>query len=207
LVIFTSDNGPWLSYGHHAGSAVPLREGKGTSFEGGVRVPTLMRWPDRIPAGTRCDAFAATIDVLPTVAHLIGADSPELPIDGLDISDLLFSETPGPSPHNSYFIYFADGELQAVRDGRWKLMFPHRYRTLEGKPGGQDGSGASYSHIDCGKMLFDLEEDPAELRDVLDQFPAEASRLCELADTARQLFGDRLTDASGSAIRGPGRVE
>ena len=74
MVVFTSDNGPWLSYGNHAGSALPLREGKGTSFEGGVRVPTIMRWPGKIPPGSHCDEFAATIDLLPTIAKVIGAE-------------------------------------------------------------------------------------------------------------------------------------
>jgi arylsulfatase len=89
LVMFCSDNGPWLSYGDHAGSAYPLREGKGTSWDGGVREPTLMRWPGHIPAGKVCDAPLMTIDMLPTIARLIGGRLPDHKIDGLDISDVL----------------------------------------------------------------------------------------------------------------------
>ena len=96
LILFTSDNGPWLSYGTHAGSAEPLREGKGTSFEGGFRVPAIMRWPGRIPAGTVCNELAATIDILPTFAALIGAELPSHTIDGKDIAPLMF----GPAKRN-----------------------------------------------------------------------------------------------------------
>src|SRR4029078_9091043 len=85
LVVFTSDNGPWLSYGDHAGSARPLREGKGTCWEGGVRVPCLMRWPGKPPAGTTCEAMLMTIDLFPTIARLVGADLPRHAIDGLDV--------------------------------------------------------------------------------------------------------------------------
>src|SRR5690606_8879359 len=85
LVVFTTDNGPWLNYGKHSGSALPLREGKGTVLEGGVRVPCIMRWPGKIPAGVVQDEPAMTIDILPTVATLIDAELPQHQIDGLDI--------------------------------------------------------------------------------------------------------------------------
>ena len=99
LVIFTSDNGPWLNFGDHAGSALPLREGKGTTFEGGVRVPCIARWPGRIPAGSVCREPAMTIDVFPTVARLIGAELPAHPIDGRDIWPLLAGQPGARSPH------------------------------------------------------------------------------------------------------------
>ncbi|MBT8485912.1 MAG: sulfatase, partial [Phycisphaerae bacterium] len=86
LVIFTSDNGPWLSYGNHGGVTGPLREGKGTTFEGGVRVPCVMRWTGTIAPGRVCRLPMMTIDILPTVARLIGADLPARPIDGRDAS-------------------------------------------------------------------------------------------------------------------------
>ena len=85
LVMFSCDNGPWLSYGKHAGAAVPLREGKGTVWEGGVREPFLARWPGKIPAGSVSRETAMTIDILPTVAKIVGAELPKRPIDGLDI--------------------------------------------------------------------------------------------------------------------------
>ena len=135
-MMFASDNGPWLSYGSHGGAAGPLREGKGTSFEGGVREPFIARWPGHIPAGTVCQEPAMTIDVLPTVAKLTGADLPKLPIDGKDIGELLTHPTTAKSPQDAYFIYWGR-ELQAVRAGKWKLHFPHEYQAL--KAGGSDG--------------------------------------------------------------------
>ena len=140
LVIFTSDNGPWLSYGDHAGSSGPLREGKGTEFEGGIREPTLMWWPTKIAPGSTCDELASTIDVLPTVAALIGAELPEHKIDGKDIGPLMFGKPNARSPHKAFYCYYGNGQLQAVRDRRWKLHFPHGYRTMAGRAGGTGGN-------------------------------------------------------------------
>ena len=133
LVIFTSDNGPWLSYGNHGGSAGPLREGKGTTWEGGVREPCIMRWPDQIPAGTECGELAATIDLLPTVAEIVGAELPDHPIDGQSILELMTAEAPVETPHEVYYYYWGN-HLQAIRSGDWKLHFPHSFRSLTGEP-------------------------------------------------------------------------
>ncbi|GAB4163585.1 MAG: sulfatase [Planctomycetota bacterium] len=206
LVIFTADNGPWLSYGDHAGSAGPFREGKGTEFEGGIREPTIFRWPKRIPAGTTCDELASTIDVLPTVAALIGADLPGHRIDGKDLRPLLFGEEGARSPHEVFYCYYAGGELQAVRDRRYKLHFPHRYATLAGRPGGRDGTPAPYSTAEIPLSLFDLKEDPGETRDVAAEHPEVVARLQHLAEKARADLGDRLTGAKGSGIRPAGRL-
>ena len=130
LVIFTSDNGPWLNYGDHAGSAGPLREGKGTMFDGGCRESALMWWPGTIPAGSECPTPAMTIDLLPTVAELIGARLPKHPIDGKSIVNLL-KGTSDTSPHEAYYFYYGR-QLQAIRMGKWKLHFPHGYRTMAG---------------------------------------------------------------------------
>ena len=133
LFIFTSDNGPWLNYGDHAGSASPLREGKGTMFDGGCSEPTLAWWPGTIPANSACKEPAMTIDLLPTIAKLIGTHLPKHKIDGKDISALLTGD--GKSPREAYYFYYGN-QLQAVRQGKWKLHFPHGYRTMAGKPGG-----------------------------------------------------------------------
>src|SRR5215207_5935264 len=150
LVIFTTDNGPWLSYGNHAGSAGPLREGKGTAWEGGTRVPCVMRWPGKIPAGTTNDDYLMTIDLLPTIAGRIGAKLPALPIDGLDVWPLMARQPGAKNPHEGYGNWYAQNELRAVTsgDGQWKLIFPHRYRTLAGRPGGRDGVPAKYENVD-----------------------------------------------------------
>ena len=202
LVIFTSDNGPWLSYGDHAGSAAPLREGKGTMFDGGCRESTLMWWPGTIPAGSECNTPAMTIDILPTVAELIGAKLPDHKIDGKSIVNLL-KGTNAKSPHEAYYFYYGS-QLQAVRMGKWKLHFPHGYRTMAGKPGGKDGIPTRYSQSKIGLALFDLEKDIGEKTDVKDQHPAVVNRIKTLADAIRADLGDR--GAKGKGQREPGRL-
>jgi arylsulfatase A-like enzyme len=206
LVVFTSDNGPWLCYGDHAGSAGPLREGKGTMFEGGYRVPTIMRWPGRIPAGATCDELASTIDLLPTVAALIGAELPKHRIDGKDIRPLLFGDLDARSPHAAFHCYYGGGQLQAVRDRRFKLVLPHRYRTLAGKTGGSGGSPVNYQQVDTGQCLYDLETDVGETTDVAAQHPDVVARLLAAAEAARADLGDTLTKRDGNGRRKPGRL-
>ncbi len=204
-VIFTSDNGPWLSYGDHAGSAKPLREGKGTTFDGGVREPTLMWWPGTIPAGTVCREPAMTIDILPTVAKLIGAKLPDHKIDGKDIWPLVIGEPGAKSPQEAYYFYRGRA-LEAVRMGRWKLHFPHKYRTLGGRPGGKGGIPAKYETAEIGLALFDLENDPGETKDVKDEHPEIVAKIKMLADKMRQDLGDSRLGIEGKGVRQPGRL-
>ncbi|MEZ6130652.1 MAG: sulfatase [Planctomycetaceae bacterium] len=203
LVIFTSDNGPWLSYGDHAGSAGPLREGKGTMFEGGCRESCVMWWPGKIPANTRCSVPAMTIDILPTVAGLIGATLPDHPIDGKDIWPLMSGEEGAQSPQEAYFLYYGK-QLQAVRSGPWKLHFPHGYRTLAGKPGGTGGIPANYSNAEIGLELFDLNADIGETTDVSEKHPDVVARLSALADKMRRELGDNKIQGTGN--RQPGSL-
>lgn len=205
LVIFTTDNGPWESYGNHAGSAGPLREGKGTTWEGGVRVPCIMRWPGQIPAATTCDELAATIDVFPTIAGLTGASPPEHPIDGLDIWPLMSGEPDARTLHESYLYYWGN-ELQAIRSGDWKLHFPHEYRSLTGEPG-RDGKPAGYSQARTELALYNLRDDIGEATNVLDENPAIVARLQELADEARRELGDSARNTTGGGFRPPQRIE
>ncbi len=206
LVVFTSDNGPWLSYGNHAGSALPLREGKGTMFEGGYRVPTLMRWPGKIPAGTTCDELASTIDLLPTVAALIGGRLPDHKIDGQDIRSLMFAEANALSPHEAFYCYYNGGQLQAVRDRQYKLHFPHQYRTMEGQEMGRDGRPGPYRQVQIPLQLFDLKNDIGETTDIADRYPAVVERLQRHAEVARDQLGDKLTDRTGRAVRPHGEL-
>ena len=206
LVIFTSDNGPWLSYGDHAGSAGPLREGKGTMFDGGCREPTLMWWPGTIPAGTVCREPAMTIDILPTIAHLVGARLPDHPIDGKNIWPLIAGQPGAKSPHEAYFFYWGR-HLQAVRMGRWKLHFPHTYRTLGGRPGGTGGKPVPYQQARIGLSLFDLEADVGEKTNVADQHPEVVERIKRLADRMRAELGDSATKQKGSGVRPAGQLE
>jgi arylsulfatase len=205
LVIFTSDNGPWLSYGNHAGSAGPLREGKGTTWEGGVRVPCLARWPGKIPAGLVCREPAMTIDVLPTVAGLIGASLPALKIDGRDIWPLLSGVPGAKSPHDVLYFYYHDNHLEALRSGNWKLVFPHTYRSLTGEPGA-DGFPDGYTYPKCGLELYDLTADIGERHNVMDEHPEVVARLQVLAEAAREDLGDALSGRKGRNRRAIGHV-
>jgi arylsulfatase A-like enzyme len=203
-VMVTSDNGPWLSYGNHAGSSGPFREGKGTAFEGGVRVPCVMRWPGRIPAGRTCTEPLMTIDVLPTVAGRVGAPLPPLPIDGRDVWPVLNGT--GTNGERSYWFYYGQNQLQALRRGRWKLLLPHTAAVLEGHGGGNDGLPIPYRPLKTGLELYDLENDPAETRNVADEHPRVLETLLAEAETARMELGDSLTQRIGRGNRPPGQI-
>jgi len=206
LVIFTSDNGPWLSYGDHSGCALPLREGKGTTWDGGVREPCLMRWPGRIPAGRVCDEAIMTIDFLPTIAGLVGAKLPEHKIDGLDIWPLISGQAGATSPHEALFFYWGQ-HLQCVRMGKWKLHYPHAYRTMAGKPGGTGGKPANYSQAKTDKALYDLRADIGETTDVLAKHTDVVAKIDALADAMRQDLGDSARKIKGAGVREPGRLK
>lgn len=207
LVIFTSDNGPWLSYGNHAGSAGPFREGKGTSFEGGIRVPCIVRWPGRVPAGRVSDEPWMTIDVLPTVAGLVGAPPPARRIDGRDVWPVIEGRHGARNPHPAYFIYYGMGELQAVIAGSWKLFLPHRSQTLATGRGGTNGTPASYRPLPVGLELYDLAGDPGERRNVAGMHPEVVQSLLRHAEEARLDLGDSLTRRVGSGVRPVGKAE
>jgi arylsulfatase A-like enzyme len=208
LVIFTSDNGPWLSYGNHGGSATPLREGKGTTFEGGVRVPCIMRWPGTIPAGRVCREPMMTIDIFPTVAALIGAELPARAIDGRDARALLLGTPGATSPHEAYFFYYHRNDLEAMRSGRWKLHFPHKYRSMEGRDPGSGGTPGKYDWDRRTDLeLYDLHTDVAESRNISADHPEVVARLIALAEAMRCELGDSLTGVEGTGRRPPGRHE
>ncbi len=200
LVVFTSDNGPWLSYGDHAGSSGPLREGKGTMFDGGCRESTLMWWPGTIPAGSVCSTPAMTIDILPTVAELIGAKLPDHKIDGKSIVNLVTGKN-DKSPQEAYYFYYGQ-QLQAIRMGKWKLHFPHGYRTMAGRPGGTGGIPTKYSQAKIGLSLFNLEEDIGESTDVKAKHPKVVSKMQALGQAMRKELGDQGKKGSGQREAG-----
>jgi arylsulfatase A-like enzyme len=205
-VIFTSDNGPWLSYGDHAGSAGPFREGKGTVFEGGIREPCLMRWPGKIPAGKLSDTPLMTIDLLPTIAGQVGAGLPERKIDGRDVWPILAGQPGATNPHPAYYFYYNVGELQALRSGDWKLMLPHTARTLRDQPAATGGVPAKYLPLPVGLELYHLRRDPGETHNVAAGNPEVLTRLLALAEDARQDLGDSLTRRTGTGTRPAGTI-
>ncbi len=208
-VIFTSDNGPWLCYGNHAGSAKPLREGKGTNWEGGTREPCIMRWPGHIPAGADTWDMLMSIDLFPTIAKIIGAPLPKHKIDGLDVWPIISRQPGAKNPHDAYWFYYHVNALEAVTtgDGRWKLQLPHTYRTLAGKPGGRDGVPVPYSHRKIEtEELYDLVNDLSETTDVSAEHPEIVKQLEAAAEKARQDLGDALTHRPGPGRRQPGRL-
>lgn len=204
IFIFASDNGPWLSYGDHAGTTGGLREGKGTTFEGGIRVPMIVRYPALVPAGSVCERPAMTIDVLPTLVELTGGEMADRTIDGRSLVPLLGGSATAEDPHEALFFWYRKDELQAMRMDRWKLHFPHAYRSLEGRPGGNNGRPTKYNYgMSIGLELFDLKADPGETTDVAALHPDVVARMTGLADDARRRLGDTLNGVEGVEVRRP----
>jgi arylsulfatase A len=198
LIIFSSDNGPWLTQGANGGTAGPLRGGKGGTYEGGVREPTIAWWPGKVPAGTVCDAVAANFDLLPTFVKLAGGTIPgDHKIDGKDISPLLLGQSTQ-SPHKAHF-YFAGKSLQAVRSGPWKLAIVPQY----------EGRGP-YTDVvpDLNKplapRLFNLDQDISEQHDVAGEHPEIVQRLESYIREMDQDLGVGKKDGPG--VRKAGRV-
>jgi arylsulfatase A-like enzyme len=200
LVIFTSDNGPWYARGEDGGSAFPLRGAKGSTYEGGVRVPCIMWWPGTAPAGTRCRQVAATMDFLPTFAALAGTAPPsDRTIDGHDIRPLL-TDNQAKSPWKALFYYFGN-ELHAVRSGPWKLRAQNHLLNDNIYQ-----RGAS-KEVVVPEALYHLRRDPGEQKSVLADHPQIVKRLEQYLSAARADLGDALTGAAPTNAREVGRVE
>ncbi len=225
LVLFFSDNGPFLSYGNHAGNAAPLREGKLTSYEGGVRVPFIAKWPGKVQAGAVCDEVLTSMDLMPTFQSWLNAPAPSVKTDGKEVSDLILSKPGAKSPHEA-FVYFAGSELQAIRSGEWKLHFPHPYITPHAEPG-RDGKPSNWENMKPAAItqsgiqgiatrhgyrvaeqslaLYNLREDIGETKDVSAAHPEIVERLTKLAEPLRMELGDSLTKTAAQAARPLGR--
>ena len=200
-VLFTSDNGPWLIKnknrkdgrlpGDHGGSAGALRSGKVCTFEGGVRVPTILWGPNRVPAGTTCDSIATTMDLMPTLASLAGAETPtDRIIDGEDIQHLFHGEFSKANPNKTFF-YYLRVHLQAVRQGKWKLHLPREKEPIGAAPFSKNMHIAANDRIGFEKpFLIDLESDIGETTDVSNQNPKVVKRLLALAEAMRNDLGD-----------------
>jgi arylsulfatase len=225
LVIFTSDNGPFLSYGEHAGLAGPLREGKLTTFEGGMRTPCLVRWPGRVPAARVSDEPWSTMDLHVTLAGLVGGQLPAVKRDGGDVTPLLLG-APGAKGRDEYWFY-AGEELHAVRLGDWKLHVPHEYLTVAAEPG-RGGKPSNWANMkpqsiensgirgiasrhgyrveSIGLSLYNVRTDPGETRDVAAAHPEIVARLQLRVAAARADLGDALTKTKGANLRPAGEV-
>lgn len=206
MVIFTSDNGPWLAYGNHAGRAEPFREGKGTAWEGGQREPFIIKYPKGISPGRVLDIPVMAIDILPTIAEITGAPLPKLPIDGKSAWSVLTGDSKE-SPQEAYFFYYNVNELYGVRYGKWKLYFPHTYRTMDGQEPGKDGLPGEYKMISLEEIeLYDVVTDKGETKNVAANHPEVVKKIRTLANEMRQKLGDSLLELEGTENREVGRV-
>ena len=207
LIVITSDNGPWTNYGNHAGSAAGLREAKATTFDGGNRVPCIVYWKGHTQAGNICNKLASNIDLFPTFAEISGAPLPQRKIDGVSILSLIEGKTDA-NPRTSFVYYYNKNDLEAVTDGEFKLVFPHKYVTYGAYAPGNDGKPGKLATVELrASELYDLRRDPGERYNVLHQYPERAAKLMKIADEMRSQLGDDLTRVKGTENRKPGLVE
>ena len=197
LVIFTSDNGPWLTQGKNGGTAGPLRGGKGGTFEGGMREPTIAWWPGKVPAASTCDAVAGNIDFLPTFAALGGTNLPQgITIDGRDMTSVLLGKS-RLSPREAHY-YFSSNRLEAVRSGPWKLAITRQSENM----GGPKKTSAAAGEFT--PTLYNLDSDIGETHDVAAEHPDIIERLQKLIAV---MDADLGVKQPGPGVRPPGRVK
>ncbi len=201
IIVFTSDNGPWLSYGNHSGSSGIYREGKGTTWEGGVRVPSIIKFPNGLKPN-EIDEPVMAIDWMPTFANITRSKLSQNKIDGKDIWPLLSGKV-DQSPHEKLYFYYRVNELHSIRMKNWKIQFSRTYRSLNGKAGGKDGIPVKYEmNLIDKNELYNLKDDPQERINVYDKFPEIAKKMEKLGDEARNELGDNLLGIEGEGNRG-----
>ena len=201
IIVFTSDNGPWLSYGDHAGSSGIYREGKGTTWEGGVRVPSIIKFPYGLKPSI-IDEPVMAIDWMPTFANITRSKLSQNKIDGKDIWPLLSGKVKQ-TPHQELYFYHRVNELHSIRMNNWKIQFSRTYRSLNGRAGGKDGIPVKYDmNLIEKNELYNLKDDPQEKINVYDSFPEIAKKMEELGDKARIKLGDNLMGIKGKENRG-----
>ena len=201
IFVFTSDNGPWLSYGDHSGSSGIFREGKGTTWEGGVRVPSIIKFPNGLRPSI-IDEPVMAIDWMPTFANITKSKLSQNKIDGKDIWPLLSGEL-NQTPHKELYFYYRVNELHSIRMNEWKIQFSRTYRSLNGREGGKNGIPVKYDmNVIENNELYNLKDDPEEKINVYDKFPEIAKKMEKLADEARIKLGDNLLGIRGKENRG-----
>lgn len=206
IIILASDNGPWLTFGNHAGNSGGFREGKGTAWEGGVRVPCIINWPGQVKAGTICNNIVAGMDLLPTITYICNAKLPVKKIDGVNIFPLL-KQIPAANPRDEFVYYYDRCSLKGIRKGQWVLTFPCISQTYKKITAiGNDGWPGKYASDSVRLALYDLRTDPGETLDVKDKYPEIVKQLSAIADKYRNELGDDLTKKKGTEIRPAARV-
>ena len=148
-----------------------------------------------------------TIDILPTIAKITGAELPNKKIDGKNIWDIWTGESKE-SPHEAYYFYYHVNELHGIRYGKWKMYFPHRYRTLNGREGGKNGFPVNYEQKTIDHIeLYDLSKDISETINVADENPEVVAKIESLGNKMRAELGDALTNKTGEGTRSIGKIE
>jgi arylsulfatase len=206
IVIFTSDNGPWLTFGNNAGNTGGLREGKMTVWDGGLKVPCIISWQGHTHAGTVCNKLLTTMDILPTLMDICHAKMPVKKIDGVDFTRVLEGDR-SVNPREVFVYYNDKNNLKAIRKNKWKLVFPARSLTY-GPPAtiGADRYPGKTAEVDVPLALYNLANDPGESRDVKDQYPQIVKELSAIADSYRHTLGDGLTHMVGAEVRPAAQV-
>ena len=196
--VYFSDNGPWLIRGEEGGSATPLRNGKGSTYDGGIRTPCIMKWAGKIPAGTTCREVASNMDLLPTFVSLAGADLPTTPtIDGKDITELVKNPEHAKSPHKHFYYYFGN-QYHGVRSGVWKLRVENNMRNENVYRRDPD---EELLKVKMPPALYNLALDPGEQKNLIKDHPKITKRLQRYSDEARKDMGDSLTGVEGKNLR------
>lgn len=206
LLIVTSDNGPWLSYGNHSGSTGGLREGKGTAWDGGTRVPCYISWPGKIAPGLVSNQLMTNMDILPTIVAATNAHLPKEKIDGLDFIPLLTGKT-NKSPRDVFYVYYDLNNLKIIRYKTWELVLPHSSQAYSQAIPGKDGTPGKVPHVNVPMALYDLIHDPGTIQDVQSQYPEVVEEILKYAELAREDMGDALTKRVGKNNRQPAKMQ
>lgn len=200
LLIVTSDNGPWIVFGDHAGSTGGLREGKGTAWDGGTRVPCYIRWPGHVEAGGVCSQLLAQMDLLPTIVAATGCNMPREKIDGLNFLDLLTGKSTI-SPRQLYFSYYDKNNLKIARYKNWELVLPHAGLSYEKGVHGKDAKPGTTPTVQVPLALYNLTSDPGTVYDVQSLYPNVVKEIMRFVEDMRNDLGDDLVGKKPLKVR------